>query len=197
MYAVIWPSFAVFGHFVWRRPWHFLLHSGLLFWLEFVVLGLGLSWSTSSKKLIREVWIQFWWFSLVLSVFANVSTYFLDHLNISICAIVDLNIGSLEESQWRWAWVRLVRSRMRNWTRSSVAHQMDWWPFCARLCACPWSFPESNSVQTLQKSLEQYSGLPCTCACIRFDHINTHVKDLVLVVHALSEYGGLWKHRRK
>ena len=50
--------------------------------------------------------------------------------------------------------------------------------------------------------LEQYSSIRSrspVCMRMRFDHLKiyTHVK--YLVVHALSEYGGLWnwKHRKK
>ena len=51
---------------------------------------------------------------------------------------------------WRRARVLVLESQSE--ARWSVRHQMDGWPLYARLSARPEISPESNSVQTLQKS---------------------------------------------
>ena len=45
-----------------------------------------------------------------------------------------------------------IRPRKPKLSTSALGHQMDGRPLCARLCALPEISPESNSVQTLQKS---------------------------------------------
>ena len=71
---------------------------------------------------------------------------------------------------------------------------MDVWPLRARLCARPEISPESNSVQTLQKSFGwdyKPRSLACIYAYMHAKRSEMHVKDHVV----MSGFGGLWKHQ--
>ena len=82
----------------------------------------------------------------------------------------------LEESV---AWSKSTHSQKPELSTIKCGHQMDGWPLCARLCACPEICLEST-VQPLQRSFRWDQGPPCEYACKNI--IYTHIKDPVVHV---------------